>query len=234
MHRYLSAIVFATAILLCSVAAPVNAQTLMSCSASQSAAVKCFVSNAVATKILSVPSGMNMSTYDSYAVAVLRITQDTNVSVILLGTTSAIADAMPATNSDGSADATAQTNAVNSIINSEILTGIIALPAQTTEVQLQTFAQQTVTDMTGFTGVSLSPGAVLRLIDSYIITGTSTTGTINWTTVNANLTTAVNNLVSSGLLKLPAGVTQAQFTTFVEDVAQSIAAYKSTTGKKSL
>jgi hypothetical protein len=152
----------------------------------------------------------------------------------LLGTTSAIADAMPATNSDGSADATAQTNAVNSIINSEILTGIIALPAQTTEVQLQTFAQQTVTDMTGFTGVSLSPGAVLRLIDSYIITGTSTTGTINWTTVNANLTTAVNNLVSSGLLKLPAGVTQAQFTTFVEDVAQSIAAYKSTTGKKSL
>jgi hypothetical protein len=41
----------------------------------------------------------------------------------------------------------------------------------------------------------------------------------------------VRNLVSSGLLKLASAVTQAQF---VEDVAQSIAAHNSATGKKSL
>jgi len=234
MHRNLSAIVLATAILFFAIAAPANAQSISACTTSQSSAVRCFVGNAVATKILTVPSSMNMMSYDNYAIAVLRIAQDTNVSVILLGTTSAIADAMPATDANGTANAVAQTNAVNSIVNSEILTGILVLPAQTTETQLETFAQQTVTSMTGFTGVSLSPGAVLRLIDSYIVTGTSTNGTINWTTVNASLTTAVNNLISSGLLKLPSGVTQAQFTTFVDDVAQSIAAYKSATGKKSL
>lgn len=234
MQRYLSAIALAAAILILAIAAPANAQTLTPCTSSQASAVNCFVGNAVATKILTVPSSMNMTSYDNYAVAVLRIAQDTNVSVILLGTTSAIADAMPAKDANGAANATAQTNAINSIINSEVLTGILVLPAQTTEAQLETFAQQTVINMTGFTGVSFSPGAVLRLIDSYIVAGTSTSGTINWTTVKASLTAAVKNLVGSGMLKLPSGVTEAKFTTFVEDVAQSIATYKSATGKKTL
>ncbi len=234
MKGHVPAIVVAAIILILTIAAPASAQTLMPCVSSQSAAVKCFVGYAIATKIVTVPPGMSMTNYNSYALAVLRISQDTNVSVILLGTTSAIADAMPAKNEDGTANPTAQTNAINAIINAELLNGIITLPTQTTEAQLELFAQLTVTNMSGFTGVSLSPGAALRLIDSYIVTATSTSGTINWTTVNASLTTAVKNLISSGLLKLPSGVTQTQFTTFVEDVAQAIAAYKSATGKKSL
>jgi hypothetical protein len=234
MQRYLSAIALAAAILILAIAAPANAQTLTPCTSSQASAVNCFVGNAVATKILTVPSSMNMTSYDNYAVAVLRIAQDTNVSVILLGTTSAIADAMPAKDANGTANETAQTNAVNSIINSEVLNGILVLSAQTTEAQLETFAQQTVINMTGFTGVSFSPGAALRLIDSYIVAGTSTSGTINWTTVNASLKAAVKNLVGSGMLKLPSSVSEARFTTFVEDVAQSIATYKSATGKKTL
>ena len=234
MQRYILAVLVTATILMFSVAAPANAQEVNPCNNSQTLAVRCFVRNAIATKILTVPSGMSATNYSNYAVSVFYITQDTNLSVILLGTTTAIADAMPAKNADGTANETAQTNAINSIINSESLTGLITLPSQTTEAQVELFAQQTVTNLTGFTGVSLSPGAVLRLIDSYIITATSSTGAINWTTVDASLTTAVKNLIGSGMLKLPSGVTQAQFTTFVEDVAHAIEAYKSATGRKSL
>jgi hypothetical protein len=234
MQRYILAVLVTATILMFSVAAPANAQEVNPCNNSQTLAVRCFVRNAIATKILTVPSGMSATNYSNYAVSVFYITQDTNLSVILLGTTTAIADAMPAKNADGTANETAQTNAINSIINSESLTGLITLPSQTTEAQVELFAQQTVTNLTGFTGVSLSPGAVLRLIDSYIITATSSTGAINWTTVDASLTTAVKNLIGSSMLKLPSGVTQAQFTTFVEDVAHAIATYKSATGRKSL
>ncbi len=234
MQRHLPAVLVAAIILIFAIAAPSNAQVINPCNSSQSFAVRCFVRNAIATKILTVPSGMTLTAYDNYAVAVLRITQDTNLSVILLGTTSAIADAIPARNADGTANETAQTNAINAIVNSESLTGIITLPPQTTEAQVEMFAQQTVSNLTGFTGVSLSPGAVLRLVDSYIITAKTSAGEINWTTVDASLTTAAKNLINSGMLKLPSGVTQAQFTTFVEDVAHAIAAYKSATGRKSL
>ena len=234
MQRYLLAVLIAATILIFSIAEPADAQEVNPCNTSQTLAVRCFVRNAIATKILTVPSGMSLTNYNNYAVAVFYITEDTNLSVILLGTTTAIADAMPAKNADGTANETAQTNAINAIVNSESLTGLITLPSQTTVAQVEMFAQQTVSNLTGFTGASLSPGAVLRLIDSYIITATSTTGTIDWTTVDASLTTAVKNLISSSMLKLPSGVTQAQFTTFVEDVARAIAAYKSSTGRKSL
>jgi hypothetical protein len=234
VQRHLPAVLLAAIILIFSIAAPANAQVANPCNTSQSFAVRCFVRNAIATKILTVPTGMNITVYDNYAVAVFRITQDTDLWMMMLGTTSAIADAMPAKNADGTANSIAQTDAINSIVNSESLTGIIVIPSQITLAQLEMFAQQTVSNITGFTGVSLSPGAVLRLIDSYIITATSSSGTINWTTVDASLTTAVKNLISSGMVKMPGSVTQAQFTTFVEDVAHAIAAYKSATGRKSL
>jgi hypothetical protein len=234
MPRHLSAALFSATILMFTIAVPASAQEVNPCNTTQSYAVRCFVRNAIATKILTVPTGMNITVYDNYAVAVFRITQDTNLWVMMLGTTSAIADAMPAKNADGTANEMAQTDAINSIVNSESLTGIIAIPSQITLAQLEMFAQQTVSNIAGFTGVSLSPGAVLRLIDSYIITATSSSGTINWTTVDTSLTTAVKNLISSGMVKMPAGVTQAQFTTFVEDVAHAIASYKSATGRKSL
>jgi hypothetical protein len=234
MKRQVPFILSVAIILIFALAPAAHAQSFIPCTASQSAAVKCFVNNAVTTDILTVPAGMTSTSYQSYAVAVLRIVQSTNTSVILLGTTSAIADAMPPTNENGMPNESAQANAINSIIGAEINTGLIALPTQTTQVQLVLFAQQTAANMSGFSGVSLSPGSVLRLIDSYIVTATSSSGTVNWTQVDASLATAVNNLNSSGLMKLPSTVTQAEFTTFVEDVAQSISTYKSATGKKTL
>jgi len=234
MGRYISAIAVTAVLLVLGYAAPASAQSSNPCTENQAMAVRCFVNSAVATKILTVPAGMTTSNFDSYAVAVLRISQDTNVSVILLGTTSAIADAMPPKNASGAANDAAQTNAVSAIVNAELSSGIIALPKGTTAAQLELFAKQAVQNMSGFTGVSLSPGGALRLIDSYIVTATNSGGKVDWTEVNSTLTTAVKNLTSTGLLKLPSGLTQAQFTTFVENVAQAIAAYKTATGRKSL
>jgi hypothetical protein len=114
MQRYILAVLVTATILMFSVAAPANAQEVNPCNNSQTLAVRCFVRNAIATKILTVPSGMSATNYSNYAVSVFYITQDTNLSVILLGTTTAIADAMPAKNADGTANETAQTNAINS------------------------------------------------------------------------------------------------------------------------
>jgi hypothetical protein len=234
MKRQVPYILSLAIILTFAFAPTAHAQSFIPCTVSQSAAVKCFVNNAVTTDILTMPAGMTATGYQNYAVAVLRIVQSTNTSVVLLGTTSAIADAMPPANENGMPNETAQANAINSIVGAEINAGLIVLPTQTTQAQLEMFAQQTAANMSGFTGVSLSPGSVLRLIDSYIITATSTSGTVNWTQVDASLVTAVNNLNSSGLMKLPSTVTQSQFTTFVENVAQAISTYKTATGKKSL
>ena len=41
----------------------------------------------------------------------------------------------------------------------------------------------------------LTPGISLRIIDSYLITATTSTW-VNWTEVNASLTAAINNFVS--------------------------------------
>jgi len=233
MIRRYPLVFFLAQIVLFAAASPAQAQSAF-CNTSQTMAAKCFAQSAITSDIAAMPAGMTMAEYQSYGVAVLRILQSTDTAVILLGTTSAISDAMPATNANGTANTAAQTTAINAIISAGLSTTIITLPTQTTQAQLELFAQQAVTNMGGFNGVSLSPGSILRLIDSYIVTATSSNGTINWTTVNSSLTTAVNNLISSGMVKLPSSVTTTQFTTFVEDVAQAIAAYKSATDKKSL
>ncbi|MGH9738826.1 MAG: hypothetical protein ACRD4X_09595 [Candidatus Acidiferrales bacterium] len=210
---------------------PAHAQR--SCTSSQNAAVECFASNAVQTKLLTLHYGMTMPQYEAYSVAVSKIMQAQNTNLVVFGLSCAIADAMPPTNADGSANQTAQTNAVNSIAAAEIASGIATLPSQTNQQDMQWFSMDLVNSMNANNGVLLSPGTLLRLIDSYVVTSTSG-GVVNWTQVNSNLATVVGNLASSALLKLPASITQAEVTSFAQSLAQTIFTYKTATGRSSL
>ena len=151
----------------------------------------------------------------------------------MTGIASAIADAMPPTNADGSANLAAQQAAVNAIVHSEILTSLVTMPAEVSEQQMKWFSLDMVASMNATNGIILSPGFLLRMTDSYIVTAT-TSGVVNWTLVNANLMAMVNNLAGAGLLKLPASVTLADAQGFAQDLAQAIYAYKQATGRKSL
>jgi hypothetical protein len=234
MNRiYLQFSILAAAILIAA-AIPARAQTTSTCTTSQSMAAKCFVDNALSTKILALPSGITQTQYESFGVASLRILQSGPTAVTIVGAMSAVADAMPQTNADGSANASAQIAAVNAIISSAVSRGIIALPTQTTLTQLQWFAQGFAATADPSNAISFSPGGVLRLIDSYIITSTDSNGNVNWTTVDSGISTAIGNLVTSGLIKLPSGITVSQLDLFAADTAQAIAAYKTATGRKSL
>ncbi len=87
------------------------------CTASQSAAIKCFVSNAVATKITATRHGMTLADYESYGVSVNAIIQSDHTYLVLVGISSAVADAMPPTNADGSANASAQNSAIGTLVS---------------------------------------------------------------------------------------------------------------------
>jgi hypothetical protein len=203
------------------------------CEASQSAAVDCFVGDAVKTDLTSLRYGMNMTQFKAYGVAVSKILQAGQDSVALAGMASAVADAMPPTNASGSQNASAQQTAMDSIVQAEISCGLVALPSQVSQQQAQYFSLDLVSSMNSSGGVMLSPGFLLRVIDSYIVSGTSG-GTVNWTQVNSQLATMVSSLSSSGLLKLPASVPLARAQTFTQDLAQAIYTYKQATGKTSL
>jgi hypothetical protein len=79
----------------------------------------------------------------------------------------------------------------------------------------------------------MTPGISLRVIDSYVVTGTSN-GSVNWTTVDTNLSTAIANMVSAGLIKIPSGVTSPQVNSFIDGVAKAIWAYKQSTERAHL
>jgi hypothetical protein len=203
------------------------------CEASQSAAVDCFVGYAVKTDLTSLRYGMNITQFKAYGVAVSKILQAEKDSVVLAGMASAVADAMPPTNASGSQNASAQQTAMDSIVQAETSCGLVALPAQVTQQQAEYFSLDLVSSMNSSGGIMLSPGFLLRVIDSYIVTGTSG-GTVNWTQVNTQLATMVSTLSSSGLLKLPASVPLASAQTFAQDLARAVYAYKQATGRTSL
>jgi hypothetical protein len=144
-----------------------------------------------------------------------------------------VADAMPPTNANGTANQAAQTNAVNAIVAAEVASGIASPPSGASTQDMQWFALDLVSSMNASNGVLLSPGTLLRIIDSYVVSSTSG-GVVNWTQVNANLATMVSNLSTSGLLKLPPSITQAQATAFAQSLAQTIYTYKTATGRTSL
>jgi hypothetical protein len=203
------------------------------CEASQSAAVDCFITYAVKTDLTSLRYGMNMTQFKAYGVAVSKIVQAQQAYVVMAGIASAIADAMPATNANGSANAAAQETAVNSIVQAEVSCALFTLPAGVSEQQAEYFSQDLVTSMDAADGIMLSPGFLLRVIDSYVVSATSN-GTVNWTQVNSQLAAMMSNLSSAGLLKLPSTVPLGNAQTFAQDVAQAIYAYKQATGKTSL
>jgi hypothetical protein len=204
------------------------------CTASQSMAVKCYVRNAIETSTVNVPAGMSTQQYQSYGVAVLRILQSGHTYFMVLGAAAAISDAMPAGNNDGSANQAAQDAAVNSIVDAALTNGLITLPNNVTESQVQEFARDTTDKMDTNDGPSFSPGGVLRLIDSYIVTYTDSSGNVNWTAVSSALNTAVTNMISSGIIKIPSPMTAPQMSQFAIGVAQAIETYKNATNKKTL
>jgi hypothetical protein len=203
------------------------------CNSSQDAAVQCFVGYAVRTNLTSLRYGMNMTEFKAYGVAISKILQAQQDYLALAGIASAVADAMPPTNSDGSANVAAQQAAVESIVQAEISDDLVTIPTEVSEQQMEWFSLDMVTSMNETKGIMLSPGFLLRLTDSYIVTGT-TNGTVNWTLVDANLMSMVNNLAGAGLLKLPASVTLSNAQSFAQNLAQAIYTYKVATGRTSL
>lgn len=211
--------------------APVNAQS--SCTTSQVAAVKCFVGNAVTTNLLTPHFGMTTAQFEQYGAAVSQILQDSNTYAVILGTASAVADAMPPTNANGSSNENAQQIAMNQVVAAALNDGIVAIAPGTNQQDLHWFALDVLAAMNQNSGVLLSPGGLLRVLDSYVITATSG-GAVDWTTVSNNLGTLLNNLVAAKMLKLPASITLGQTQTFALAIAKQIYVYKVATGRTSL
>src|ERR1700679_3543747 len=86
-------------------ARPALSQT--NCTASQQAAVQCFVANAVATDLTKPRYGMTLAQFESYGLCVSQVLQPPHPFLVLVGFSSAVADAMPPTNADGSSNQTA-------------------------------------------------------------------------------------------------------------------------------
>jgi hypothetical protein len=204
------------------------------CTSSQDAAVACFVKNAVSTHLAVVPPGMSQWAYKAYGVAVSKFVQDSKTVAVVFGMTSAIGDALPPTNVNGTPNQAAQDAAVNAIMDAALKDGIITLPSGTTADQLKQMAR----DMTGAlaqnSGISVSPGLVLRTLDTYLVAATSSTGDVNLLQVTSGVSNLVSNLLASGLMKLPTNITAGNITQFALDVTMAIDQYKRATGKARL
>jgi len=206
--------------------------TAAQCTSTQDEAVECFVGNAVKTGLTSTRYGMTLSQFKAYGVSVSKILQTDATYLVVVGTSSAIADAMPPTNSNGSANATAQQTAIAQIVSALVANDLAALPSETTQQDLQYFSTDVVDAMNTSGGYLqlMTPGIGLRVIDSYVVTGTSG-GKVNWPSVDASLSTALNHMITTGLIKVPSGVSLSQVNSFVDSVAEAIWSYKEATGR---
>lgn len=203
------------------------------CASGPDAAVECFVGNAVHTNLVSIQFGMTMPQFKEYGVSVSKIVQSQPTSLAIVGLASAVADALPPTNMDGTANVAAQTTAMNSIVDAGIANGFLSLPAETNAQDLKWFSLDLVRVMNVNNGIVLSPGTMLRVIDSYVVSST-TNGTVNWTQANSGIAAMMSGLASAGLLKLPATITPAQATQFAQALAQITYTYRTATGRSSL
>jgi hypothetical protein len=207
-----------------------------SCTTSSDAAVQCFVANAITTGFTQPRYGMTFAQFQDYGVAVTKILQTDQTYLVLVGLSSAIADALPPSNSDGSFNTSAQETAIAQIVAAAATNGFVWPPSGTDLQDLQWFTQDLVYAMNANQQVLqiLTPGVTLRIIDSYIITGTGSDGTVNWPQINAGLATLVATFVSSGLVRLTPSLTTARITSFVTGLAQIISTYKVATNRASL
>jgi hypothetical protein len=218
-------------LLLVLAAPPLRAQG--GCASAPDAAVQCFVGNAVRSNLITLQYGMTMSQFKAYGVSVSKIVQQQPTALAVVGLASAVADALPPTNADGSANAAAQTAAVNAIVDAGIADDFITVPAETNSQDVKWFSLDLVNAMNTSNGVLLSPGTMLRVIDSYVVTATAG-GTVNWTQANSGIATMITNFASAGLLKLPATITTAQAIQFAQSLAQITYTYRTATGRASL
>jgi hypothetical protein len=205
------------------------------CTSSQAAAVQCFVANAVAAKMTKPRYGMTLVQFETYGVAVSLILQTHHTYLVLTGISSAISDAMPPINANGTPNQSAQDIAVSQMVDAVIAGGFAGPPAGATSQDLQWFTLDLVTAMNDNQGTlqMLTPGVGLRLIDSYIVTGTSN-GTVNWTEVDSSLSNAVDNFITAGMMKIPPERTSGEVKTLVNSLAQAIYAYKVSTKRATL
>jgi hypothetical protein len=217
-------------LLVVSAAPPLRAQ---GCASGQDAAVQCFVGNAVRTRLVTLQYGMTMSQYKAYGVSVSKIVQQQPTALAVVGLASAVADALPPTNANGSANQAAQTAAIDSIVEAGIANNFLTLPAQTTSQDLKWFSLDLVNVMNTNNGILLSPGTMLRVIDSYVVTA-NVNGQINWTQANSGIATMITNFASAGLLKLPATISINQAVQFAQSLAQITYGYKTATGRTTL
>jgi hypothetical protein len=218
-------------LLLVSAAPPLRAQG--GCASAPEAAVQCFVGNAVRSNLVTLQYGMTMSQFKSYGVSVSKIVQQQPTALAVVGLASAVADALPPTNANGTANPSAQTAAVNAIVDAGIADDIITVPAETNSQDLKWFSLDLVNAMNASNGILLSPGTMLRVIDSYVVTAT-TNGTVNWTQANSGIAAMITNFASAGLLKLPATVTTTQAIQFAQSLAQVTYTYRTSTARASL
>lgn len=219
-------------------ASPSHSQTSPppNCVASQAAAVQCFVANAVSTGLTQPRYGMTLAQFQDYGVAVTKILQTDQTYLVLIGLSSAIADALPPRSADGTYNDGAQNAAIAQIVAAAATSGFVWPPSGTDLQDLQWFTQDLVAAMNVNQQVLqiLTPGVTLRSIDSYVITGTGSDGTVNWPQVNSSLSTLVDNFMASGLVHLTPSLTTAQIKSFASALAQIIYTYKVATNRASL
>lgn len=216
-------------------AARASAQSTNPCTMNQAQAVRCFVANAVTTNMTAPRYGMTLPEFEQYGVAVFAILSTHHTYLTLVGISSAIADAMPPTNADGTANQAAQDLAVQQIVNAAVANNLANVFTSINQEDLKWFTLDLVAAMNDNNGYMslMTPGVGLRIVDSYIITATSG-GAVNWTQADASIANAVTTFISSGLIKLPSGITSANVTAFLQASARSIYSYKVSTGRKSL
>jgi hypothetical protein len=203
------------------------------CASGQDAAVDCFVGNAVRTNLVTIQFGMTMAQFKQYGVSVSKIVQTQPTSLAAVGLASAVADALPPTNADGTPNATAQSTAMNSIVDAGIANNFLTLPPETNSQDLKWFSLDLVRVMNGNNGILLSPGTMLRVIDSYVVSST-TNGAVNWTQANSGIAAMMTNLGGAGMLKLPPAITTAEAVQFAQSLAQVTYAYRTATRRSSL
>jgi hypothetical protein len=214
-------------------AAPLHAQS--DCTSSAGAAVECFVSNAVAANLAAPRHGLTLAQFQAYGVAVSQILQTHHSYLMLVATASAVADAMPPVNADGTPNQSAQVVALDAIVAAEFTNQFVSLPQGVVLQDLEWFTE----DVAGAMNVNqgymqlLTPGAALRLLDSYVAAAT-TGATVDWQKVETSISNVIDAFTNAGLIKIPPGETAAHLKTLMRAVAGAIFTYKTATGRKNL
>jgi len=218
-----------------SVAAAAPSIQAQSCTSSQDAAVQCFVADAVKARLIKPHFGMTLAQFESYGVAVSHILQTHDTYLTLIGTASAIADAMPPRNADGSANQGAQDLAVMQIVSAELNNGLANTMSGVAVQHLWWFSLDVVDAMNDNNGYLqlFTPGISLRIVDSYVVSATSN-GAVNWAQAYSGISGAIDQMITARLMKPPPHMSAAQIKSFSRSLAKVIYEYRVATKRARL